>query len=107
VANSARNLVLVNNYEDALTIGREALEMASEFGLGELQAHALNTIGMARVSMGDFGGLAELDESLRLILEHGSPFEIGRVYNNLGFALYTAGRVEARVRAHGSEPRQR
>jgi class 3 adenylate cyclase/tetratricopeptide (TPR) repeat protein len=94
VANWARNLVLAGNYEDALTIGREALEMGSELGLGELQAHALNTIGMARVSMGDFGGLADLDESLRLILEHGSPFEIGRVSNNLGFALYTAGRVE-------------
>ena len=94
VANWARNLVLHRGYEDGLTIGREALEMGVELGLGELQAHALNTIGMARVSLGDFGGLADLDESLRLILEHGTPFEIGRVYNNFGFALYSAGRVD-------------
>ncbi len=37
--------------------------------------------------MDDSEGLADLDESLRLVLEHGSPFEIGRVYNNLAFAL--------------------
>ena len=68
--------------------------MASEFGLGELQAHSLNTIGMARMSMGDFGGLADLDESLRLIAGARISVRDRARLQQPGFALYTAGRVE-------------
>ena len=68
--------------------------MASQLSLGEVEANALNTIGLARIGMDDYEGLADLDESLRLVLEHGSPFEIGRVYNNVAFAFEAAGRVE-------------
>jgi tetratricopeptide (TPR) repeat protein len=49
---------------------------------------------MARNAMDDFRGIADLEESLRLTLKHGSPFEIGRAYNNLAFVLDNAGRVE-------------
>jgi tetratricopeptide (TPR) repeat protein len=68
--------------------------MADQLGLVDVKAHALNTIGMARNGMDDFEGLADLEESLRLMLEHGSPFEIGRAYNNVAFGFDNAGQVE-------------
>jgi hypothetical protein len=54
----------------------------------------LNTLGMARMSFGDFAGMDDLEESVRLALEHGSPMEIARTYNNLGVMCMIAGRVE-------------
>jgi len=43
---------------------------------------------------GDPAGIEELEESLRLALEHGSPFEIGRVRNNLAVSYWIVGRVD-------------
>ena len=93
LANQARLLAVTDHEEDAIPIGREALALAEELALTELQANALNTIGMARVGLDDFGGLEDLEGSLRLALEHCSPFELGRIYNNLGWAYVAAGRV--------------
>jgi tetratricopeptide (TPR) repeat protein len=94
VANLARNLVFGSRHDEALSVGRDALAIADQLGLGDVKAHVLNTIGLARIGMDDFGGIGDLEASLRLSLEHGTPFEIGRAYNNLGFALFNAGRVE-------------
>ena len=97
LANQARLLAVTGHNEDAIPIGREALALAEELALNELRANALNTIGMARVGLDDFGGLEDLEESLRLALEHCSPFELGRIYNNLACAFVAAGRLpEAR-----------
>jgi tetratricopeptide (TPR) repeat protein len=97
LANQARLLAVTNHEEDAISIGREALALAEELALNELRANALNTIGHARVGLDDFGGLDDLQESLSLALEHCSPFELGRIYNNLAWAYVAAGRLpEAR-----------
>ena len=93
VANLARNLVFDTRSEDALDVGRRALAMAEELGLGEVKANALNTIGLARIAMDDLEGIGDLEESVRVSVEHGFPFEIGRAYNNLAFALYNVGQV--------------
>ena len=93
LANQARLLAVTDHEEDAIPIGREALALAEELALYDLWANALNTIGMARVGLDDFGGLEDLEGSLRLALEHCSPFELGRIYNNLGWAYVAAGRV--------------
>jgi tetratricopeptide (TPR) repeat protein len=93
LANQARLLAVTDHDEDAIPIGREALALAEELALYDLRANALNTIGMARVGLDDFGGLEDLEASLRLALEHCSPFELGRIYNNLGWAYVAAGRV--------------
>ena len=93
VANLARYLSLTGELEEAMPVGREALAMADELGLGEIRGNALNTLGMTRVFMGDVGGLDDLEESLRLAFEHGSPLEIGRSANNLGVLSLIAGRT--------------
>jgi class 3 adenylate cyclase/tetratricopeptide (TPR) repeat protein len=94
VANLARYLELTGRHEDGMRIGQEAMGMADQLQLDEVRANALNTMGMARVGFGDLAGVDDLEESLRLALEHGSPFELTRTYNNLGVMSMFAGRVE-------------
>jgi len=95
LANLARLLaVIAQRNVEAIELAGVALAIADELSLGELKAHALNTIGMARVLLDDAGGIGELEQSLRVALEHGSPFEIARVYNNLGAAYMRLGRLE-------------
>jgi tetratricopeptide (TPR) repeat protein len=98
LANLARLvMVTTERQQEAIETGEEALAMAEDLGLEELRAHALNTIGSARLKMDDHAGIDPLEESLRLALEHGSPFEIGRVQNNLAVGYLAVGRVEEAV----------
>jgi tetratricopeptide (TPR) repeat protein len=64
--------------------------MAEELGLDDLRAHALNTIGVARVSLGDPGGLADLERSVAVTEELNSP-EVVRAYNNLASTMVGLG----------------
>jgi class 3 adenylate cyclase/tetratricopeptide (TPR) repeat protein len=99
LANQARMLAVTDYPEQAIAIGREAFTLASSLGLEELRAHALNTIGLARMGLDDLGGIDDLEESLPLVLEHGTPFEITRVYNNLGWGYVCVGRMHEAVQA--------
>jgi class 3 adenylate cyclase/tetratricopeptide (TPR) repeat protein len=74
--------MLGGRFDDAIQIGRQALEMASELGLDEVRAHALNNIGSARVNAGDTGGINDLEQSIKITDEIGSPESL-RGYNNL------------------------
>jgi class 3 adenylate cyclase/tetratricopeptide (TPR) repeat protein len=94
LANRGRLLGVMFGGEEAIEVGREALAIAIELGHGELKAMALNSIGVARVRNGDLGGIADMEESLDLALEHGSPFEIRRVRNNLGSGYDAAGQLD-------------
>jgi hypothetical protein len=55
----------------------DALEMARALDLPELEAHALATIGTAKSSAGDPGGLADLERALELAIAVGSPYASG------------------------------
>ena len=93
LANFARYLTLAGHDDEAVEVGRQVLAMADELGLGEVSGNALNTIGLARVSLGDVDGVDDLEESLRLGREHSSPVELSRTYNNLGVMLTHVGRL--------------
>jgi class 3 adenylate cyclase/tetratricopeptide (TPR) repeat protein len=80
----ARTQMLVGRHAEALELGREALALAEELDLDEGRSHALNTLGVARVALGDAGGVADLERSLEIALAANSPLEIARAYNNLG-----------------------
>jgi class 3 adenylate cyclase/tetratricopeptide (TPR) repeat protein len=95
LANLARYLNLVaDRREEAIESASTALRMAEELKRDDVKAHALNTIGMARVADGDASGIEQLEESLGLALGHGSPFELARVYNNLAAGYVAVGRLE-------------
>jgi class 3 adenylate cyclase/tetratricopeptide (TPR) repeat protein len=61
---------------DALELARDALQMSEELGLVDLRGQLLATIGGARVKAGDAEGLADLEESIRLLDSIGSPSSV-------------------------------
>ena len=66
--------------------------MAEEIGNDALRSHALNNIGIARLTLGDFGGLDDLEECVRIAVEAISPESV-RAYGNLGSVLLDLGQI--------------
>ena len=66
----------------------------------DLQVSALATIGTARVSMGDVGGVDDLEASIAVADDAGSS-EIVRAYLNLGSVLANLGDVRRAAELHG------
>jgi class 3 adenylate cyclase/tetratricopeptide (TPR) repeat protein len=87
--------------EEALDLGRRALEMATALGLDEIRAHALNNIGLARVTLGDPDGIADLEESVAISDAIGSLESVrGRL--NLGTTLAHLGDLERAFAVHAA-----
>ena len=82
MASVSRFRMLAGDSDHAIRVGREALAMAEELGLDELQAHALDNIGLSRLSIGDRGGLEDLDRSIE-IADAINSVESARAYGNL------------------------
>ncbi len=69
---------------EAIAWGEKALALARAGGYLEALAHALNTVGCARIQQRDPSGWEELEESLRVALAGGLAEGVGRAYANLG-----------------------
>jgi ATP/maltotriose-dependent transcriptional regulator MalT len=69
--------------EESLEFGQRALDLAATFGDFGVRSHALNNIGTALVKSGNPTGLANLEESLAVALEHNLQEHAGRAYANL------------------------
>jgi class 3 adenylate cyclase/tetratricopeptide (TPR) repeat protein len=93
----SRYLALAGETAVAISLGREALELAQALDLPEVRAHALNNIGLSRHRQGDpGGGLGELEESVELARAINSP-ELARGLNNLAQAFSEWGYVQRSV----------
>jgi class 3 adenylate cyclase/tetratricopeptide (TPR) repeat protein len=86
----SRYLAIAEEGEEAIRIGREALEMAESLGLDELRAHALNNVGLAKLLLGDREGLSDLERSIEIAVAAKSP-EAARAYNNLASVYWLLG----------------
>lgn len=76
--------LLAENIAAAMTWGVRAVELAQALGDAEALAHALNTVGSARLRQGrDEQGWKMLERSLALALEHALAPDVARAYNNL------------------------
>ncbi len=71
----ARFAVLADDLDRAIALGSESLRLAERFGLDDVRARNLNTLGMARVNSGDQGGFDDLHRALELAHEVRSPDE--------------------------------
>jgi len=69
--------------EEALQFGRRALELAGRFADHGVRAHALNNMGAAMIKAGDAAGMALLQQSLAVALEHNLQAHAGRAYANI------------------------
>ena len=92
----------------AVDVARTATALAEELGLDELRADAINTIGVARATTGDDGGLADLERSIEIAENVNSPKSI-RGYFNLGGMLANLGdlRRAAELHAQGRQVAER
>ena len=94
LAQRARALeILDRDSEAALPLAREALALAEELGDTALASHALNTIGMARIGLGDAGGIGDLERAVAIAEEAGNLTAAGPALNNLSSCLGTVGRL--------------
>jgi tetratricopeptide (TPR) repeat protein len=89
-----RYLTLAGKTDQAIRLGRQALVMGEQLGLNELRAHVLNSIGVARTSVGDWAGLDDLELSLVLAIELNLPEAINRAYSNLAGTLLECGELD-------------
>jgi DNA-binding CsgD family transcriptional regulator/tetratricopeptide (TPR) repeat protein len=71
------------NVQDALEFGQRALDMANPLDDNGVRSHALNNIGTALLQSGDSAGLAKLEQSLTIALDHRLQEHAGRAYANL------------------------
>jgi class 3 adenylate cyclase/tetratricopeptide (TPR) repeat protein len=92
VASFSRFSMLAGQSEDAIQSGREALAMAEELGNDELRSHALDNIGIARVHLGDSGGLDDLEQSVAIAVAANSVESV-RSYGNLSSVLTDLGQL--------------
>ena len=70
---------------EAVAWGRRALELAAQVGDEEIEVHALNNVGTARLDAGDEAGRAELERSLSVSLANGFEEHAARAYVNISF----------------------
>jgi class 3 adenylate cyclase/tetratricopeptide (TPR) repeat protein len=69
----ANYLSLARDHARTIAAATEALEIARALGLREVEATALYTIGISRGLSGDLGGRDELERSIAIAEEIGSP----------------------------------
>jgi len=79
--------------EAALALAREALVLADELGDVPLASHALNTIGLGRIDLGDAGGIDDLEHAVTIAEEAGHLTAAGPALNNLASCLSVVGRL--------------
>jgi ATP/maltotriose-dependent transcriptional regulator MalT len=77
--------MIINEADEAITWGEQALALAETLGDDAVRAHALNNIGTALVEKGDNEhGIATLEQSLELARRACLPADVIRAYINLG-----------------------
>jgi len=94
LAQVSRYHMLGARYESAVDVGRQALEMAEALGLPVVQATALNNIGTARASLGDPGGIVDLERAIEIASAAKNVHEQGRALINLAVIMVSEGELE-------------
>lgn len=90
----ARTRVLRGQFRDAVTDGEPALAAAIAAGDPHTEGEVLNTLGMARIALGDVDdGMALLERAIQLALETDDLDNLGSAYSNLADSLNLAGRT--------------
>ncbi len=93
IGTASRFRMLAADNDEAIRLGREAIAMAEELGLGDIHAAALNNVGCARGYLGDEQGLADLADAARLAEAANVPFEFLRAKGNLAAQLWVRGEL--------------
>jgi class 3 adenylate cyclase/tetratricopeptide (TPR) repeat protein len=99
LANLVRFAMLADANERAVTLGRPALVLAEKQNHDEMRAHLLNSIGVARSSLGDPAGVEDIEESRAIARRIGGP-EYLRACGNLASVLTVQGQLARAAELH-------
>ncbi|HKE46390.1 MAG TPA: AAA family ATPase [Steroidobacteraceae bacterium] len=69
--------------DSAIAWARRAIELAEGLGRDDVVIHALGTLGLTHLLIGDDSGWAEVDRGMQLARASGSEEEVGRAYSTL------------------------
>jgi tetratricopeptide (TPR) repeat protein len=92
LAERSRLLLVGGQADEAIAVAREGVEGTRALGREDVQAMLLVTIGAARSLLGDYGGVADLEEGLRIAESLKLPATLQRAYANLAEAYWRMGR---------------
>lgn len=84
-SNRAQLHMLEDDDRESIEWGNRALDLAEGLSLAEVRIHALNNVGAAQLHRGGRQGWANLEQSLRLALEHDMHEHVCRAYTNLSW----------------------
>jgi class 3 adenylate cyclase len=94
LAQWARNEFLEGRVAKGLELAQSALPLAEQLRNDELTSHVLNTIGMARVWLGDRGGADDLRRAVELAEAANAPEAVHLGLNNLANILWLMGDLD-------------
>ena len=83
LANLAGSLLVRGQSQEAIRVGRQALQIADDLKLERERSEVLGYIGTARVDNGDPGGVADLEHALAINVRLNSP-NASTYYNLVG-----------------------
>ncbi|MEP7335222.1 MAG: AAA family ATPase [Actinomycetota bacterium] len=90
----ARFTMLADDTVVALDLGRQALALAEEFGLDDVRANTMITIGTARGLAGDAGGITDIERAIELALRLNRLGTATRGYINITSLTTSFGDME-------------
>jgi class 3 adenylate cyclase/tetratricopeptide (TPR) repeat protein len=96
----ARFFMVSGRNEEAIRVGREALAIAGDLGLDDVKTFALNSVGMARIGLGDLDGFRDVEESIEVAERASLPWHVTRGAVNLGVSLFFIGDVRRALEVH-------
>jgi class 3 adenylate cyclase/tetratricopeptide (TPR) repeat protein len=99
LARLARRLALAAEPAEAMLLARQALALAEQLGADRTASDALNTLGMAKVQLGDEDGLQDLREAVLRGEQATAPDETAKALNNLMQTCMWAGRLDEAERS--------
>lgn len=95
----AHSVFVRERRDESLRLLQEALSIAEALGLREIEAEALQFIGMARLDAGDENGLRDIENALAAAVELNSPVSLS-CYGNLADMRRYFGSLEASAALH-------
>ncbi|MBA2719522.1 MAG: AAA family ATPase [Chloroflexi bacterium] len=100
LASLGQILMITAQFDEARVVCEEAVAVARATGAAEIECHALDSLGVTSVYLGDLaGGLAELREAGEIAQRIGSIDETARVQANRIDVLANSGRLAEAVEA--------
>jgi len=98
VAGLAQTQFLAGRFDESRPLAEEALVLARAVGARNIEGHALDTRGVDRAIVGDFGAaIDDMRAALRIAEEAGSVDDVGRAYVNWTWVLQIAGRADEAI----------